>query len=320
MKSSTRSPPKTRRSALPPSCERATVEAVLSDAAAHLRRAGIEAPRRDARLLLTMATGLTAERILAWPGAPLAPADRHRFEDLVRRRAAHEPVSRIAGVREFWSLPFRLTPETLDPRPDSETMVEAVLAAIPDRSAPLRLLDLGTGSGCLLLALLHELPRARGVGVDIAPGVCAAARENARFLGLDGRAGFVAGDWTSSLAGRFDVVLSNPPYIADADMDRLEAAVARFDPRRALAGGTDGLDAYRTILPEAGRLLAPGGLLAVEIGADQHEAVGGLFSAAGLDSPREIRDLAGIVRCLMAEAPPGRCGPEKRVFIRNPKS
>jgi len=306
---------------LPPSHDRTTVEAALSEAAARLRQAGIEAPRHDARLLLTVATGLTAERILARPETPLEPVDRRRFDALVRRRAAHEPVSRIAGVREFWSLPFRLTADTLDPRPDSETLVEAVLAAIPDRDAPIRLLDLGTGSGCLLLALLHELPNASGLGVDASPGACVAARDNARSLGLAARAGFLVGNWASALRGRFDVVLSNPPYIADADLDRLDAAVARFDPPRALAGGVDGLDAYRVVLPEARRLLAPGGLVAVEIGSTQDDAVRRLIAMAGFGCVQGVRDLAGIVRCIVARAPVDMLSKgEKRVCIRDPKS
>lgn len=219
---------------------------------------------------------------------------------MVRRREAREPVARILGRRGFWTLDLQVTPDTLDPRPDSETVVEAVLARTPDRSAPLRILDLGTGSGCLLLALLSELPKASGLGIDRSPGAAAAARANARRNGLDARARFAVGDWTSALAGPFDIVVSNPPYIERGAIPGLMPEVREYDPVAALDGGLDGLEAYRAILAGLPRLLASGALVAFELGQGQDGPVGNLMRAAGLESPVVAPDLAGIGRCIIA--------------------
>jgi release factor glutamine methyltransferase len=208
-------------------------------------------------------------------------------------------VSRILGKREFWSMSFAVGPATLDPRPDSETLVAAVLARIPDRHAEIALLDLGTGTGCLLLALLSELPQASGVGIDISAEARDTAAANAEALGLAGRAAFRLGDWARDISAQFDVIVSNPPYIESTSIDRLEPEVAQFDPRGALDGGADGLSAYRALIPQAAERLKAGGLLALEIGAGQGKAVRALAAQAALTDLGGARDLAGIERCLL---------------------
>ncbi|HEV2300839.1 MAG TPA: peptide chain release factor N(5)-glutamine methyltransferase [Stellaceae bacterium] len=282
----------------------ATLQAALAEAAAAFAAAGFEEPRRQARRLVAAALELSPLCVLAHPERPLEAGERGRLRAVLERMLAREPVSRILGRREFWGLDFLLSPETLDPRPESETLVEAVLRGIPDRGAPLLLLDLGTGTGCLLLALLSELPAARGIGVDITRGAAAAARANSRALGLDDRAGFLAGDWGQALAGRFDVVVANPPYVATPAVPELPREVRDYDPRRALDGGPDGFGAYRALAPDAARLLAPEGLFACEIGIGQEGAAAAIFAAAGLGVIGAAPDLAGILRVLLARRIP----------------
>lgn len=280
----------------------------VAGASARLAAAGVEEPRRDARLLACRLLGAGPELLLAQPERPLSAAEAARLEAAVARRAAREPVSRILGEREFWSLPFGLNAETLDPRPDSETLVSAVLAELPDRRAPLRLLDLGTGSGCLLLALLSELPAAKGCGIDISAAAVEQAAANAARLGLDGRACFLPHSWTAGLAlegASWDVIVSNPPYIASGEIAGLAPEVADYDPPAALDGGADGLAAYRALVPAAARMLRPGGLLALEIGHGQADAVEELLAASGFSGTRRARDLAGVARCLLARRPGG---------------
>ena len=276
-----------------------TIESALRQASATLASAGVEAPRRDARLLLAGAMQVGAEALLAYPERPLGIDEQTRFDRLIARRISREPVSRILGHREFWSLDFRVTPAVLDPRADSEALVEALLEEVPDRTAALRLLDLGTGSGCLLLALLHELPVASGVGIDASAEALAVAAENARALGLGQRASFQLGDWCAGLRERFDIVVTNPPYIAEAAIDALEPEVSRFDPLQALAGGQDGLQAYRVLAPQIAGCLKPGGLAGAEHGEGQSEAVQALFSAAGLRFLAVRHDLGGLARCVL---------------------
>jgi release factor glutamine methyltransferase len=276
-----------------------TVGEALSQAAARLGAAGIERPQAEARILLEAATGRGRGQIIAFPEYALAAAEHDLFEGFVARRASREPISRILGNREFWSLRFTVGPATLDPRPDSETLVAAVLARIPDRNAALALLDLGTGTGCLLLALLSELPRARGLGIDASGDAVATAQSNAKSLGLDARAEFKLGDWARDISAQFDVVISNPPYIESMSIDGLAPEVSQFDPRAALDGGPDGLDAYRALVPQAARSLTPGGVLALEIGAGQGEAVRALAIDTGLRNLGSAQDLAGIERCLL---------------------
>lgn len=279
---------------------RTTVGAALAAAISALALAGIEAPRREARLLLAAVLGVDSGAIIGNPDRALSAIEHGQFSALVTRRAAHEPMARLLGYREFWSLNFALSPATLVPRPDSETVIEAVLATVGERSAPLRLLDFGTGSGCLLLALLSELPMASGIGVDLAPDAALTARRNASGLGLGARADFVAGDWATAIVGKFDVIVFNPPYIPSGTIALLAPEVAHHDPRRALDGGPDGLDCYRVLAPETARLLRKGGFAAFELGAGQAQPVLALMRDVGLTIIAIRRDLAGIERCLVA--------------------
>ena len=295
-----------------------TIAAALALAARRLAAAGLREPRLEARLLLSHAAGLPVEQMVADPERPVAEATRVRFAQLVRRRARREPLAQITGRREFWSLPFKVTRDTLTPRPESETLIEAALGLVSDRAAPLWLLDLGTGTGCLLLALLSELPNAEGVGVDLSERAARVARENAVALGLAGRAHFLVGDWDAALGARFDLVIANPPYVPEGEIGRLEPEVASFEPRLALAGGQDGLAGHRALAPRLPALLAPRGHALVELGQGQGDSVAEITAAAGLDSLSGRTDLAGIERCLVLAAAPastrgrGRGGLEKR--------
>jgi len=277
-----------------------SIGAALGRFAAALTAAGFDEPRRRARRLIAGTLDLPPADLLAHPERPLAAGDVGRLETALRRMLAGEPLSRILGRREFWGLDFALSPDTLDPRPETETVVEAVLQLLPERDRMLRLLDLGTGTGCLLLALLHEFPAAFGVGVDVAEGAALTARRNAAALGLSGRAVFVVGDWGAAVAGRFDAIVANPPYIATDSVAGLPHVVIGYDPRRALDGGADGLVAYRVIAGAARRLLAPGGIVAWEVGEGQARAVADIAANAGLVVEDYQRDLAGIIRCVVA--------------------
>ena len=276
-----------------------TVGEAVAAAQARLAAAGIDSPRREARLLLQIASGWEPATILGYPERRLDPAAERRLREIVARRAAREPVSRIVGRREFWSLAFALSPDTLDPRPDSETLVAACLERLPDRQAPLRILDLGTGTGCLLLALLSELPRAIGFGVDIAPGAAATARQNAAAMFLERRAFFLVGGWGAAMQGGMDAVLANPPYVPTGAIAGLSPEVARHDPLRALDGGSDGLDAHRELAPGLQRLLGPAGFACIEIGMGQVTAAAQIYAAAGLDVVARHGDLKGVERCLV---------------------
>ena len=277
-----------------------TVGQFLDAAAGRLDKAGVEGARRDARLLLAAVLGLDPAQVLARPERPLSLMELDRAEAMIARRAAREPVSRILGRREFWGLEFAITPAVLDPRPDSETLVQAVLDRLDDRTAGLDILDLGTGSGCLLLALLSELPAARGLGLDVSEAALGVARNNAAILGFSARAHFQQGSWGAGLEAPWQVIVNNPPYLKDTKFEGLAPEVALYDPREALAAGPDGLDAYRTLMPQAARLLAPGGLLALELGIGQQMTVEALVRASGLVPLGRVRDLGGIERCLLA--------------------
>jgi len=277
-----------------------TLGGLLDGAAARLRAAGVEGARRDARLLLAHALDLDPAQILAYPERPVSAAERARAAPLLARRAAREPVSRILGRREFWGLDFAVTADTLDPRPDSETLVRAVLDRLgPAPGAP-AILDLGTGTGCLLLALLSELPHARGLGIDVSPGAVAVARANAARLGLAGRSRVQVASWSDDLPGEWQVIVSNPPYIMERQIEDLAPEVALYEPRLALAAGSDGLAAYRSLIPRVARMLAPGGLVALEVGAGQRDAVDSILDKAGLAPSGRMADLAGIERCVLA--------------------
>jgi release factor glutamine methyltransferase len=241
------------------------------------------------------ALGTTPSALLVDPARLV---DAATIQALVARRAGHEPLALILGRREFWSLDFAVSPATLIPRPDSETLIEAALGTFAGRAPPRRVLDLGTGTGCLLLAALSEFPAAFGIGVDRSSAAVALAARNAALLGMADRAGFLCADWAAAIRGRFDLVLSNPPYVPTAQLNGLMPEVARFEPRVALDGGADGLFAYRRLVPALARLLAPDGIAALEIGAGQAATVARLARDAGFASlPHQ--DLSGIVRALV---------------------
>ena len=276
-----------------------TLAAVLAQGTARLKEAHIDQPQLDARLLLQAACNLTRSELLLREQEPVAVDQLLIFESLINRRCAREPVARILGEREFWGLPFKLSAATLEPRPDSETLIEAVLAARPDRSAALRILDLGAGTGCLLGALLHEYQHAQGCAVDLSPQAAQTAQANLTALGLADRAQVLAGSWFEPAPGVFDIIISNPPYLRDVELQEVEPEVARFDPTLALTAGPDGLEAYRAIVAAAPAYLADGGLLVLELGRGQGPAVSQLAQAAGL-LVKEIReDLGGIGRALV---------------------
>ena len=298
------------------SLERPTMSHVLDGAVRRLRDAGIATARLDAKVLLLHVLGVGRETLARDPHAPVAPDALARFEALIVRRAAREPVGRLTGKREFWSLSFALSAETLIPRPDSESIVETALAALPDRLAPYRILDLGTGSGCLLLALLSEMPHAWGLGVDCSWDTLATAARNARDLGLAGRAAFLCSNWSAAIYGKFDLIVSNPPYVPTASIGGLEPEVARHEPRRALDGGADGLDAYRRIAPALPGLLAEKGRAVIEFGAGQDAGMAEILKASGLVVEAVGLDLTGRARCARVAEPEART--EKSVGNRGP--
>lgn len=272
---------------------------------ARLQSAGVVEAAGDARFLLLGILGLETRDLLIEGERRVSADEAAALDAALARRLAGEPVARILGAWEFWGLPFRLGPDTLVPRPDTEILVEVALAAVPDRTAPVRCLDLGTGTGCILTALLSELPRASGVGLDRSDGALRVARDNAVANGVGDRARFVVGDWCEALRGTFDLVVSNPPYIAHDVIATLDREVRMHDPAAALDGGVDGLDAYRRILDGAAGLLAPGGRLVLEIGYDQASAVRALACAAGFPDRGLTRDLAGRDRVVSFDRPQG---------------
>jgi len=274
--------------------------ALLDQATRRLTQAGIERARAEARLLAAHGLACPLEAILADPGRVLSEQQQRTLSGLIERRARREPMAHIVGRREFYSLDFRVTPDVLIPRPDSETLIEAVLAQTKDRQSALRLLDLGTGSGCLLLTLLTNLPQATGVGLDRSAAALAVARGNAAALGLAGRCQWIEGDWPAALAaGSFDIVVANPPYIASAAIAELASDVADHEPRLALDGGADGLEAYRRIAPLLASLLGDAGLVALEVGAHQAAPVGALMAYDNSLKLRIFKDLAGIDRVVL---------------------
>ena len=280
-----------------------TLGAALRRAAARLAEAGKDTPELDARLLLASAAGIDPQAPILEPARPFPDMAAAALEALLQRRLAGEPLARILGTREFWSLELEVGPATLVPRPETETVVEAALAALAPsaRERPLRIADLGTGTGAILLALLTELPNACGVGTDIAPAALVVARRNAARLGLAGRAGFVAGDFGTALAGPFGLVVTNPPYVATSTIATLDREVRDHGPRRALDGGADGLEAYRALAADLPRLLAPNGVAVLELGAGQQAAVAALLAEGGLRPHVPARtDLAGVPRALVA--------------------
>jgi release factor glutamine methyltransferase len=279
------------------------VSDALHSIAQTFRSAGIENAEADARTLIGHALRLDRVKLIAQSNRILEAREIEAISALAARRLRHEPVSRILGLKEFWSLGLAVSPEVLVPRPETETVVEAALDFIVRggrRMEKLRILDIGTGSGALLLALLHELPNATGTGTDVSPAALKIARENAAYWGFESRCSFVVCDIASDIDGPFDLVVSNPPYVAHSDIASLVPEVRDYDPIVALDGGDDGLTAYRAIAADAKRLLAPGGRLFVELGAGQEAAVRALFTKGGLTVGSVRKDLAGIPRVLGA--------------------
>lgn len=278
------------------------MEEVLETCIAELAQSGAESPRLDARILASSILKCEPNEILMHARAELLEHDHAALLTLVRRRCSGEPVSRILGVREFWSLQFFLSADTLDPRPDSETIIDAALKLFSEsQKKAVSILDIGTGSGCLLLALLSEWKPSWGLGVDISSGAVQTAQDNAEALGLGDRARFCVSDWLGAVDGPFDLVISNPPYIRADSVPDLSPEVRTFDPMRALVGGADGLEAYRKILPDCRRVLRPGGVVIVEFGQGQHNEVESIMRAEGLTRIESHEDLSGTIRCLSAQ-------------------
>ena len=279
-----------------------SIESARRTLAAQLRSAGDEEAELDARILLGAALDLDLTGMIAQASRKLTSAEAALLAQYAQRRVAGEPVARILGQKEFWGLPLQLSSATLVPRPDTETVVELALQLLRaggDLDRPLRIADLGTGSGAILLALLSELPAAEGFGTDVSEAALQTARANAARTGLSGRATFIACDYASGLAGPFDLIASNPPYIRSADIAGLAEEVRNHDPMAALDGGADGLNAYRTLIPQAATLLAAGAALVVEAGEGQSAQIQALMTAAGLmPAIAPKADLAGIPRAV----------------------
>jgi release factor glutamine methyltransferase len=284
-----------------------SIDVVRRQLAREFRQRGLDAPALDARIIVGHALGLDHTALAAQSSRVLTPKEADAIAQLSARRVAREPVARIIGWKEFWGLPFRVNSDTLLPRPETETVVEAALGAVDcenRKSRVLRIVDLGTGSGALLLALLSELPRACGTGTDTSWPALRCARDNAATFGLSARASFLACNYGAALGDRADLLVSNPPYVARADIAGLQSEVRDFDPRRALDGGPDGLDGYRAIASDVRRLLMPDGILVLELGQGQLGAVTSIFAARGLEPIAPRYDLSGIARALVMRARP----------------
>ncbi len=267
----------------------------LAEATARLRGGkGDGDPGRDARLLLRWASGLSAASLTAELNTPQSAEEAARYQKAVSERVAGRPVAQVIGEREFWGHVFAVTPDVLDPRPETETLIAAALEHDPAG----RILDLGVGSGCILLTLLAEWPDALGVGVDISAAALAIAQRNAATLGVADRVALIESDWVASVDGSFDLIVSNPPYISEAEMAELSPSVRQYEPRQALSPGGDGLGAYRRIAAELGDALAPDGRLILEVGAGQAAAVEAIFDARGFTPVMRHSDLDGRERCL----------------------
>jgi release factor glutamine methyltransferase len=290
------------------------------------REAGVQTAGLDARLLASHVCALSPEQAIARPGFLLSPEMTVRINEVAARRLAGEPVSRILGYREFWGLPFSLSPQTLDPRPETELLVEAVLHYVRAEglsASPIRILDLGTGSGCLLGALLSELPLSTGVGVDLSEEALCMAKENLRRLGLLNRASFLCAYWARALGdASFDIIVSNPPYIGSSEIAGLEAEVQAFDPPLALDGGEDGLEAFRMILAEAFRVLGAKGLLIFETGYGQAQIVREMMVNTALGTgcleARVLVDLNGVERAVAGRRQSVDCETKSKKKVGNP--
>ncbi|WP_420549287.1 peptide chain release factor N(5)-glutamine methyltransferase [Curvivirga sp.] len=270
----------------------------LTFAEATLKEAGIDSARQDARLLLAYHLDKDISSIMAFPEKELE--GREDFNALISRRSLSEPVSHILGEREFWSLPFKVTSDVLDPRPDSETLIEAVLERKPNHSDAVDIIDFGTGSGCLLLTLISEYKQALGTAVDISDTALKIAEENARNLDLQSRCQFIQSNWHEKVSGQYDILISNPPYITSADMKTLSKDVYDHEPHLALHGGEDGLKPYRILIPAGKQLLKENGLICLEFGYEQADSVASLLDRNGYKDIQLHPDLSGIIRCATA--------------------
>lgn len=276
-----------------------SVKDVLRHAVLQLQRAHIETASMDARIILQYVLGVTREELLLDNDRELSPRQYDTYQALLEKRQMRQPVSHLIGKREFWGMLFKVTPDTLDPRPDSETLIEAILSRMPAREAEMKVLDLGTGTGCLLLTVLSEYPNAQGTGVDVSTGALKVARDNAMNLGLGGRAQFVSSCWGNELDETFDLIISNPPYIPTGAIASLAPEVSQWEPKLALDGGPDGMNCYRAIVAQLPRLLAQDGLAVFEIGIGQAKELETLVQSHGLKVAGTKDDMAYITRCVL---------------------
>jgi release factor glutamine methyltransferase len=278
-----------------------TIAAALAEAGGRLRAVGADSPELDARVLLRQVTGHEDAWLIANPDAEIDRTALQGYAELLERRERREPVSQIVGEREFWSRTFRVTADVLTPRPDTETLIETVLSRIEDRDAPLRILDLGTGSGCIALTLLTECPNATALGVDASPAALEVAAFNADALGVSERVEWRETDWCEGIEGPFDVIVSNPPYIAGYELQHLDPEVREFEPNMALDGGADGMAAYRRIIPSLKRLGTEDSVIAFELGLGQARGVAALGRVAGLRIAEIDQDIARRARVITFE-------------------
>jgi len=275
-----------------------SIDSWMKAAIPRLKTAGIENARLEARLLLCHHLKVDASYLIAFSEQEIANEDS--LSDMLERRLKREPLSHITGLREFWSMDFIVTPDVLDPRPDSETLVEALLSRVDDKNAPLLIIDFGTGSGCLLLALLSELPNAKGLGVDVSQAALSVARQNALRLGFEDRCEFIQSSWGDKVSQKADIILSNPPYIPTADIYDLQYEVKNHEPHLALDGGDDGLNPYPILSAVASKLLNKDGLLGFEFGIHQENGVENILRINGYSQITTHRDLGGIARVITA--------------------
>ncbi|NVK17223.1 MAG: peptide chain release factor N(5)-glutamine methyltransferase [Methylocystaceae bacterium] len=274
-----------------------TIGETLQQLVETLTKAGIDEARTDARLLLEHVLDVDRTVLIAYPEREISQDQCAELDALLKRRLNREPMSHLLGYREFWSLRFKVTKETLTPRPDSETLIEAVLRHLPDVDAPLNVLDLGVGTGCLILSVLSEYKKAHGLGIDLSDDALRVAIENAKMLGLADRCDFQIGDWMEGLNDQYDLILSNPPYIPTGDKSILEPEVLVHEPATALFAGSDGLDDYRILAQQLPGRLKDDALAVIELGIDQSDAVLALMESCGLEVIDSPKDLGGIVRC-----------------------
>lgn len=279
------------------------ISEALNKAANKLKEKGVDSNRIDAFLILGHALGLNREQIMLNQHLSLNKQQEEKFLALLARREKYEPVSHIIGKREFYSNEFVVSSDVLDPRPDSESLIDLALKTFPEKNDKLRILELGVGSGCLIITLLKHLPHATGIGVDINEASLSIAKRNAISLKVDNRIELIKSDWFKNIADKaadkFDLIISNPPYIKTNDIQNLQNEVKRFEPIMALDGGNDGLDCYKEIAKDAGNFLKESGFLILEIGQDQEKDVIKIFEDSGLKFVEDIKDLGGIIRCLL---------------------